>query len=150
MTSKNKKATFKGFLSKFPPVEFPITLGNDSHHIFSQTNDPLNTLLIEQYIALMEGPIADDFTEVIPCFSIPNTFEFHAIVYWKAGLMDYQYILATFTKDGQPISRKVIGGTYSDGESITQSIATIDSDWTIHIVTGQFKFKFKFKFKFNP
>jgi len=137
MTSKNKKATFKGFLSKFPPVEFPITLGNDSHHIFSQTNDPLNTLLIEQYIALMEGPIADDFTEVIPCFSIPNTFEFHAIVYWKAGLMDYQYILATFTKDGQPISRKVIGGTYSDGESITQSIATIDSDWTIHIVTGQ-------------
>ena len=45
--------------------------------------------------------------------------------------------MATFTKDGQPISRKVIGGTYSDGESITQSIVTIDSDWTIHIVTGQ-------------
>lgn len=137
MTRKNKKIAFPDFIAKFPPIELPITLGNDSHHLFSQTNDPLNRLHIDQYIALMEGNIFDDYTEVVPCFTISNTYEFHAIVYWIAGLMDYQYILATFTKEGLPIARKVIGGTYSDGKTITQSIATIDSDWTIHVVTGQ-------------
>ena len=137
MNKKIGKVTFQQFLSKFPTVELPITLENDSHFVFSKTNQPLNRLFMEEYIALMEGSITDEFTEVVPCFSIPETYEFHAIVYWKASLMDYQYILATFTKEGLPIARKVIGGTYSDGQTITQSVSTIDSDWTIHIVTGQ-------------
>ncbi len=137
MPTKTEKVKLKDFLSKFPLVELPITLGNDSHHLFSRSNPPLNPLFIQTYITLMEGVIEDEFTEIVPCFSIPDTQDFHAIVYWKASLMDYQYILATFTKKGIPISRKVIGGTYSDGEVIVQSIATIDSDWTIHIVTGR-------------
>jgi len=136
MNKKIGKLKFKDFLTKFPLIELPVTLGNDSHHLFSSTNEPLNLLFIENYISLMEGAIEDEYTEIVPCFTIPDTFDFHAIVYWKAGLMDYQYIMATFTKDGVPISRKVIGGTFSDGKNIAQSVSTIDSDWTIHIVTG--------------
>ncbi len=137
MPTKTEKVKFKDFLSKFPSVDLPITLSNDSHHVFSRSNQPLHPLFLQSYITLMEGVIEDDFTEIVPCFSIPDTHEFHAIVYWKASLMDYQYILATFTKKGVPIARKVIGGTYSDGAMIVQSIATIDNDWTIHIVTGR-------------
>ena len=137
MTRQKKSAvSFKDFLTKFPTIELPITLGNDTHHTFSKNNLPLSQLFIEEFITLLEGTVVDEFTEFIPCFSIPDTLEFHAIVYWKAGLMDYQYILATFTKQGQPIAKKVIGGTFSDGRMIAQSVSTIDSDWTIHVVTG--------------
>lgn len=135
-TSNKDKIRFKDFVLRFPKVELPIILGNDTHHTFSANNPPLPALYIDKYVALMEGPIEHDFMEIIPCFSIPDTKEFHAIVYWKAGLMDYQYILATYSKQGIPISRRVIGGTFSDGKILAQSIATIDVDWTIHIVTG--------------
>ena len=134
--SSNNKVSFKSFLNKFPKIDLPITLSIDTHFTFSKNNKQLHPLELDQFIALMEGPIEDEFTEVIPCFSIKDTNDFHAIVYWKAALLDYQYILATFTKKGVPIARKVIAGTFSDGANIAQSVATIDSDWTINIVTG--------------
>lgn len=140
MNKKAIKLSFQDFLAKFPVIELPITLGNETHHLFSRTNQPLNSLFIEKYIVMMEGIFEDEFTEIVPCFSIPDTYDFKAIVYWKASLMDYQYIMATFTKEGLPISRKVIGGTYTNGKILAQSISTIDSDWTIHIVTGRSEF----------
>jgi len=135
MNSK-EKIRFKSFIKRFPEVELPIILGNDTHHTFSRNNPPLPALYIDTFISLIEGPIEHEFMEIIPCFAIPDTKEFHAIVYWKAGLMDYQYVLATYSKRGVPIARRVIGGTFSDGKILAQSVATIDSDWTIHIVTG--------------
>lgn len=134
--SSNNKVSFKSFLKKFPKVDLPITLSIDTHFTFSKNNKQLHLLELEQFISLVEGPIEDEFTEVIPCFSLKDTNDFYAIVYWKAALLDYQYILATFSKKGVPIARKVIAGTFSDGVNIAQSVATIDSDWTINIVTG--------------
>ena len=130
------KASFSRFIKKFPVIELPITLGSDTHHAFSQQNDPLSELEIRQYIEPIEGIELDEFTEFVPCFSIPNTQDFLGIVYWKAGLMDYQYRLVTFSKKGELLNHKVIAGTFSDGKSLAQSAATIDSDWSIHIVTG--------------
>ena len=49
-TKKLGKVSFKGFLAKFPVVELPVTLGNDSHHIFSKNNTPLNSIDISEYI----------------------------------------------------------------------------------------------------
>ena len=134
--SINNKVSFKSFLKKFPEIDLPITLSIDTHFTFSKNNKQLHPLELEQFITLMEGPIEDEFTEIIPCFALKDTKDFHAIVYWKAALLDYQYILATFNKRGVPIARKVIAGTFSDGVNIAQSVATIDSDWTINIVTG--------------
>jgi hypothetical protein len=134
---KLPKVDFRHFLEKFPEVELPITLGEEAHHDFSLTNDPLPTLMIAQYIDLIEGGESDELTEFIACFQIPETGEFYAVVYWKAELMAYQYVLATFSKKGVLIDKRTIAGTYSDGKTLTQSVATIDEDWTIHIVTGQ-------------
>jgi hypothetical protein len=60
-------------------------------------------------------------------------------VYWKAGLLNYQYVLATFEKNGTLIDRAIISGIYTDGEVLTQSVATFEEDWMIRIVSGQLK-----------
>lgn len=134
---KNQKINFSGFLKKFPEVELPATLGDETHHQFSQENEPLPALMVEQFILPLEETPMDEFTEFIACFKIPETHEFHALVYWRAGLMNYQYKLATFTKKGELIDKRVIAGTFSDGNTLTKSIATIDEDWEIFIISGQ-------------
>lgn len=129
--------SFDHFLERFPEVKLPVTLGEDSHHDFSRSNEPLNKLMIQQYILpLDDGPV-DEYTEFIACVRIPETYEFHAIIYWKAGLMTYQYSLVTFTKKGLLIDKRVIAGTFSDGKMLTKSMATIDEDWIIYVVSGQ-------------
>lgn len=134
---KNQKINFSHFLEKFPEVELPATLGDETHHQFSRENAPLPGLMVEQFILPLEEMPADEYTEFIACFRIPDTHEFHGVVYWRAGLMNYQYKLVTFTKKGELIDQRVIAGTFSDGNTLTKSVATIDEDWTIFIISGQ-------------
>ena len=136
-TQKPPKVRFAHFLEKFPEVELPVTLAEEAHHAFSLQNNPLPALMIEQFILPLEEQEVDDFTEFVPCMRIPETHEFHAIIYWRAGLMNYHYTLACFTKKGELIDKRVIGGTFSDGDTLTTSVATIDEDWVIYIVSGQ-------------
>jgi len=130
---------FTNFLERFPEIDLPITLGDEMHMTFSSENPPLQSLMINQHLLRAEEKAPDEFTEFIPCFRIKETISFHAIVYWRAGLLDYQYIMATFDKKGNVLGRRVLGGTHVEGETITKSVPTIDSDWTIHVVSGQGK-----------
>ena len=134
---KKTKLKFDLYLSKFPEIKLPLVLGDEVHREFSKTNQPLNQELILQFIQPFEDIVADEFTEWIPCFRIPETYDFHAVVYWRAGLMDYQYILMTYTKTGDLIDQRAIAGTFSDGKVLTQSVATLDEDWIISIASGQ-------------
>ncbi|MCB0592773.1 MAG: hypothetical protein H6557_11415 [Lewinellaceae bacterium] len=136
-TKKPPMVSFSHFLEKFPVVELPITLAEEAHHAFSLKNDPLPALMIEQFILPLEVREVDDYTEFIPCMRIPDTQEFHAIIYWRAGLLNYQYTLACFTKKGELIDKRVIAGTFSDGQALTASVATIDEDWIISVVSGE-------------
>ena len=137
MSNKNTNTDFQYFVELFPEVELPATLGEDTHLTFSRENDPLPAPVVQQHILPIEEEMPDEFTEYIACFRIPKTYDFHALVFWKAGLMNYQYILATFDKHGVSIDKRVIAGTFSDGEQVTQSVATIDHDWTIFVASGQ-------------
>ena len=83
----------------------------------------------------------DEFTEYLPCCSIPFTQQFHAVIYWKASLLNYEYVLATYGLRGKFITKETIGGTKVDGDVLTHSVATIDEDWLIHIVEGSAKDK---------
>lgn len=130
------KPTFKDFLSKFPEITLPVTLTEESHHDFSRTNDPLPAAMIEQYIMHIETTEVDEFTEYIPCFRIPETPGFHSIVYWKASLMTYEYVMVTFNKDGLSIDKRVIAGTIVEGEQLHRTVATIEDDWIIYCVRG--------------
>lgn len=129
--------TFQHFLNLFPEVELPFTLGEQDHHSFSQQNTPIGAQIIQEFILPIEEENPDEFTEFIACLKIPDTKDFHAIVYWKAALMDYRYILATFNKKGVLIDKLVIGGTFYQDETFTSSMAKIDEDWTIYVVSGQ-------------
>lgn len=127
---------FDQFLSIFPKVKLPVTISEESTHAFSQENNALPERLINEFIMPYEENV-DELTEFVAGFRIDGIKDFHAIVYWKATLMNYQYILATYTKSGLLIDRAVIAGTYSDGKVITRSFARLDDDWSITIVSGQ-------------
>lgn len=129
---------FEDFLEYFPELELPVTLTDESHFVFAKENQPLSSIATATFI-LPHEPDADEFTEFVPCFRIPETFDFHAVIYWMANLMNYQYVLASYSKEGALIDKKVIAGTYSNAQQLTTSVATIDIDWIIHIVTGQSK-----------
>lgn len=134
----NKTPTFfDHFLSFFPEIELPVTLADESHHHFSAHNEPIPQELIGQFLIPYEEDHDDEHTEYIACLRIPQTYQFHAIVYWKAGLLSYQYFLATFTEQGELIQKRAIAGTYAGDEKMTQSVATIDDDWIIYVVSGQ-------------
>ena len=81
----------------------------------------------------------DENTEFIACFRLDGLKDIHAIVYWKASLLNYNYVLVTFDKAGNLLDKRVIAGTFYDGERLTQSVANIDEDWLISIASGQSK-----------
>ena len=133
---KQQKVDFNHFLEKFPELELPVTLSEESQLEFSRQNEPLPPLMVAQFILPLEEEQPDELTEYIACFRLPETHVFHALVYWRGALLDYQYILVTFTKEGRPIDKRPIAGTFSDGRSLTRTITTIDEDWEILMVSG--------------
>ncbi len=133
---KIAKPTFDQFLSKFPEIEAPAVLGEETHMEFSRRNPPLPAAMIEEYLYPLEGP-NDEFTEYISCFQLTGTEGFKAIVYWKAELMEYRYTLATFTQKGKFIDKYVIAGTFSTKNNLLQSVCEINEEYGITIMSGQ-------------
>lgn len=129
------KDSFQDFLKKFPLVDLPVSLTNESHFIFSKENDILPASLANEYIVSHDDE-ADEFSEYVPCFRLPDQEDFYGIVYWKAGLMVYEYYLVTFDKKGKFITRQVIAGLKSNRESILQRLAVIDEELIITIAEG--------------
>ncbi len=127
---------FPIFLDYFPEIQLPITLREDTYQELSAEIPPLPIAMIEHYI-MAEDEEDDGMTEYIPCFRLPDNDNFVALVYWKAGLLAYEYILKTYTKDGTGvIDSRVIGGTIVNGTQIIQSLAMIAADQSVYIATG--------------
>jgi hypothetical protein len=131
------KPNLSQFLDFFPPVELPVNLTDESIMVFSKENKAIPVLLQQEFIIKHDHTDSDEFTEYVPCFQIPETENFYAVVYWKAQLLTYEYHLVTFDKNGEFITGKVIGGTITNGNTIIKTVATIDEDWIIHIVSGE-------------
>jgi hypothetical protein len=127
---------FQDFLSLFPPAKLPVSITLDSYKTFEQVNDLIPIDLASEFIIQEDELPEEEFTEFLPCFQITSRAdqEFISLVYWKAALMRYDYILATYTKSGIPISRQVIAGTSSDGKSINQKVATIETDGDVQVI----------------
>ncbi|MDX1477330.1 MAG: hypothetical protein R3301_06460 [Saprospiraceae bacterium] len=127
--------TFAQFIERFPEVGLPVTLTDESISGF-QDNDPLSASMVAQFI--VQDPDAEgEFVEYVPCFRIPETHDFHAVVLWRGDLMKYHYLLVTYDKKGHLISSATIAGIESDGASILRSVTTIDEEWVLHIVEGE-------------
>ena len=132
--------SFDAFIERFPEVPLPVSLTEESSSLFAAENDPLPERLIEEHILPVERLFdeeSDQLTEYVPCLRLAGITEYHAVVYWKASVHGYQFILATFEKGGKLIDREVIAGTYWDEDIITRSVAKIDEDMSVYIVSGQ-------------
>jgi hypothetical protein len=129
------KVNFANYLGRFPEVELPVTLRDDSNHDF-EGNDPLQAEMIEQYITRYEATEMDEFTEYIACFRLPKNNDFQTVIYWKAALLNYDFVVATYGKEGNMIDKKAIAGLKVVGQDITRIIATIAEDLAINVAEG--------------
>lgn len=133
---KSQAPTFKAFLKYFPVVDLPITLNEEDHHTFSVENKPLPENLIQQFIEPYETEEVDEFTEYVPCFRLPKTKEFYGVVFWRAKLMDYHYMLHTYNKSGEFIQSIHIAGVRTDGREMARLFCTITDLNNIQLVAG--------------
>jgi len=127
------------FLEYFPEVELPVLIAEDTILTFDSVNEVLPKDMIEHYIIKWEGgQEIDEYTEFVPCFRLPDSSEdYHAVVYWKGGLLKYEYLLVTLSKkNGELLNRKLIAGTIAEGDVLKKSVAQIDEDLIIHIMAG--------------
>ncbi len=125
-------------LAKFPEVELPVTLGEETHHLFSKRNDPIPALMVAQYLQEWDGMDADEHTEYVACFQVPISDHVVGVVYWRAALLEYRYELVTLDRKSEKlIAKQTLGGMLYDGMDLTQSVATINEEKTIYIVSGQ-------------
>lgn len=136
---KTRNFTFSDFVERFPEVDLPVNLTSESIFAIDKENLPLPEEMILAFLGEIEAHDFDEFTEYIPCFRLKETHQFTAVVYWKAQLLQYQYILATFDQKNEFIKSAVIAGTQTDGDEILQSVAHIDEDWVIQILEGKSK-----------
>jgi hypothetical protein len=128
--------TFTRFIQFFPILPLPIVLAEENIKIFSQDHIPLPEAFIRRFLVPLEEHEPDEFTEFMPCFRVPETEGFHALVYWKGALLNYHFILVTFTKKGVLIEKRTLCGISVIQETLLQSIAVMDEDWRIRILSG--------------
>jgi hypothetical protein len=84
----------------------------------------------------VEGHEVDEYTEYIPYGRISGAYDFYPLIYWKAGVMQYEFILAIYNHEGRVISQAIIGGLKSDDEGMLHSVAVIHPDLSITIAEG--------------
>ena len=128
-------AQFAEFIDFFPVLDVPFSLLPDLQQIPSDPV-PLPGVLQDAYILPFEGDEMDEFTEYIPYGRIAGTKAYHALIYWKAGVLRYEYILATFTLDGTPLNHAIIGGIRYEDEGAIHSVAVVHEDLHITIAEG--------------
>ena len=130
------KPTFEEYLAKYPEINMPVTLGEDTHHTFGVENEPFTEEFLEHFILPLTTEQPDEFTEYMPCFRIADTEGFLALVYWKAALLTYEYTLVTYSPKWELIAHKVIAQTRVEGQKIIRTVATIDDELIIFIAEG--------------
>ncbi len=123
-------------LHYFVETELPVMISEDYLAEFESMNDPFPQSFIDEIILEWEKDM-DDFTEFIPCFKLPKQEKFQAVVYWKGGLLKYDFVLVTLSLDGELINKKAISSTIVEKNIIKKSVASIEKDLIINIIAGQ-------------
>lgn len=117
-------------LRYFPEVSLPVTITSASQKAFFRENKPLPALLTALFIDEWEGGPADEFTEYLPGFHF-RLGALTGLVYWKAALMSYTYVLVLLDKQGQWTDRMVLAEWEVAPEGVRQGVALIQEDGSI-------------------
>ena len=128
---------FTDFLDLFPPAAFPLAFGEDSYRGYEAAGKLVPDALAAEYVAPLEPAPLDEYTEVLACAQFAHK-DYVAVVYWKAGLLNNHYRLATFDKLGNPIESRVIAGAYNEPDAAaSQSAATITEERIVYVVSAR-------------
>lgn len=127
--------TLEELLQYFPELDPPLTVSGEVTHSFSSNNKAIPARLIEKLFSKWDA--IDEFTEFIPCFRLKSDGAYFPIVYWKGGLMTYEYILLTLNPKAGVIDRRVIAGTLSNNKTIKESVAYINEELQIYTMVGE-------------
>lgn len=132
----NPKPHITEFIDLFPEMPLPISITHDTHYFFSKNNAPVSKLMHDHFLQVYDGRDSDAYTEYVACFRIPETFDIHALVYWRANLDGFEYIMISLDKQGKLIEKKIIGRMHMEGDQVIQSVINIEDDWIIYSVEG--------------
>jgi hypothetical protein len=97
---------------------------------------PLPGILQDTFILPFESDEIDEFTEYVPFGRINGLRDFYVMIYWKAGVLRYEFILATYSNEGEPLSHAIVGGLRYEEEGVLHSVAVIHEDLSITIAEG--------------
>jgi len=128
--------TFNNFINFFPPVELPYTITSDTQRLISLENDPMSAEWMFNFV-LGKDDVIDEYTEYMPCFAIPDTRDFFAIVYWEANLNGSTFYLITYSKSGVIIDKSKIAGTKYMEDGLYQMVCTISETWMFSCAEGR-------------
>jgi len=139
MTNKIKPLSFEAFIEFFPEVELPVVLTEESIHSFSALNKPLPISGLIEFLKVEESDI-DEYTEYVPCFRFPISDNYISIVYWKGGVLSYEYFLLTIDLKSLTIkARKIISGIKANNNILLKSNAVITADYEIEILVNHYE-----------
>ncbi len=136
-TSQLPQPTYQDYLERFPEVELPVIITDALQRELEKVNKPFPELIQHAFVEKADRWPRDEFTEYLPGFKVTTDKNFDAVVFWKAGLMSYEYILATYSPKGELISSEIIAKMNVGKNSIAQSATVISADWIIYVVEGQ-------------
>ncbi len=123
---------FEIFLNKFETLPFPVMIDDNSYQYFNEKNTPLPDVLVSLF--LERTGKEEEFAEYVPAFRIPDLHGCTSIVFWRAGLLEYAYFLATFTKEGGRIDQKLISKTYFTDDNASLSIVKFEAEGLVTVI----------------
>lgn len=137
MSRSDKSPSLDDLLGYFPVISPPVSLTQESALHFSRENKPLSAAVTATFLSVLTDH--DDEVEYIPCFQLVVHGSIVAIVYWKAILLQYDYVLVTIDKKrAKVLSQKVIGGTRLLDNRIFRAGSAIREDLEIELVVNEY------------
>lgn len=130
------KQDLRLLLEYFPEVELPVSLSFNSREAFAANSKPLPELLAAISFDLWEEAEPDEFTEYQPGFRFRHG-EHHALVYWKASLLQYAYVLVILDRKGLLLDRLVLAETDATTGTVRQGAALITAEAEIFTVESE-------------
>jgi DNA-binding Lrp family transcriptional regulator len=132
--NSNNTLDFESYLKRFTKVELPVQLDENSYQTINQLNEPLPDIIVSLFVDRIGKE--EDLAEYVPVFRLPDQNSFVLLVYWRAGILQYDYILVTYTQDGHRIDQKVISSIIFTSDLIHKSVAQFDAEGLITVVEG--------------
>ncbi len=124
-------------MQQVPFAEIPLVLSVELQKQLTSLADPLPAPVVKDLMPWED--LSDEMTEILVVARFEQEDNFQAMLYWKAELMTYSFILVTYNHKGEVIDHEKVAGTTYGEESVVESVAIIEDDWMIFAAEGSDK-----------